>query len=121
MLAACAEAQTENSVEQELYQYTIENLDAGLSLDPNRARAWIQAGQINHRLSRYDEALMAYEQARRVNETTGLPTWNIDFLEANTYKDMGDLSNARALAEQALQSAPADIAAQIDSFMGDLE
>lgn len=121
VLAACAEAQTENNAKQELYQYTIENLDAGLSLEPDRARAWIQAGQINHRLSRYDEALMAYEQARRLNETTRLPTWNIDFLEANTYKDMGDLSKARALAEQALHSAPADIADQIDSFVDDLE
>ena len=121
VLATCAEAQIDDSVEQELYLNAIESLNAGLSLEPQQARAWIQTGQINNRLSRYDEALAAFEQARKLNEISDLPTWNVDFLEADTHKAMGDIAKARALAEQALQSAPADIAAQIESFLDGLE
>jgi hypothetical protein len=34
---------------------------------------------------------------------------------------MGNVSKARALAEQALQTAPADIALQIEAFLDSLE
>ncbi|MFN2302213.1 MAG: tetratricopeptide repeat protein, partial [Anaerolineales bacterium] len=88
---------------------------------PKQARAWMLAGQVNQRLSRSGEALEAFEQARQLNEQSGTATWNLDFLEADLYREMGNVSKARALAEQALQTAPADIALQIEAFLDSLE
>ncbi len=121
VLAACAEAQAGSAAADELYQTAAQILERGLSLDPERTRAWIQAGQINQRLARPDRALEAFEQARDLSDQTGIPTWNLDFLEADVYREIGELATARALAEQALQTAPPEIAAQIESFLATLE
>ena len=121
VLASCAEAQSSESQARELYQYAIESLKAGLSIEPKQARAWMLAGQVNQRLSRSGEALEAFEQARQLNEQSGTATWNLDFLEADLYREMGNVSKARAMAEQALQTAPADIALQIEAFLDSLE
>ena len=121
VLTTCAAAQSDETEAQELYQYAIESLDAGLSIEPDQARGWLLAGQINQRLSRYEEALAAFEQARMLNEASGTATWNLDYLEADVYREMGDIAKARALAEQALQTAPADIAQQIEEFLNSLE
>jgi tetratricopeptide (TPR) repeat protein len=121
VLAICAEAQSGDSQARELYEYAIESLEAGLSIEPRQARAWLLAGQINQRLSRYEEALEAYEQAKNLNEQSGRPTWNLDFLEADVYRELGEIAEARALAEQALRTAPADISPQIEAFLQSLE
>jgi tetratricopeptide (TPR) repeat protein len=121
VLASCAEAQSSEAQARELYQYAIESLEAGLSIEPKQARAWMLAGQVNQRLSRFEEALEAFEQAKQLNEQSGMATWNLDFLEADLYREMGDVSKARAMAEQALQTAPADIALQIEAFLDSLE
>ena len=121
VLTACAEAQGNEAAAQELYQYAIESLEAGLGILPKQVRGWLLAGQINQRLSRYDASLEAFEQARSLNEQSGQPTWNVDFLEADVYREMGDNPQARALAEQALKTAPADIALQIETFLDTLE
>ena len=121
VLVACAAAQNDVNVRNELYESALETIDGGLTLDPKQARAWIQAGQINYQLSRYDEALAAFEQARKLNEANDLPTWNVDFLQAQVYRDMGNIPAAQALAQQALLSAPADIADDIQAFLDEME
>jgi tetratricopeptide (TPR) repeat protein len=121
VLASCAEAQSVEAEAQELYQYAIESLEAGLSIEPEQARAWLLLGQINQRLTRFGDALEAFEQARQLNEQSGMATWNLDFLEAAVYREMGDISRSRAMAEQALQTAPTDIALQIEEFLDTLE
>ncbi len=121
VLAACAVAQTDDGAMQQLNEAAIEILETGLSLEPNRPRAWIQAGQIYQQLFRYSEALTALEQARNLAETSDLPSWNVDFLEARVFFEMGNLESARALAEQALQSAPEDVSNQIQTFLDSLE
>jgi tetratricopeptide (TPR) repeat protein len=121
VLVSCAEAQNNDDQAQELYKYAVESLQAGLSIEPTQIRGWLVAGQVNQRLSRYEEALVAFEEARNLTEQAGGPTWNLDYLEADVYRDMGDRSRARALAEQALQTAPAEIARQIEDFLAALE
>jgi tetratricopeptide (TPR) repeat protein len=121
VLVACAAAQDDVSVRNELYDSALQTIDGGLSLDPEQTRAWIQAGQINYQLSRYDEALAAFEQARTLNEANDLPTWNVDYLRARVFRDMGNVPAALALAQQALLSAPADVADDIQAFVDEIE
>ncbi len=121
VLVACAAGQEEVTVRNELYDHALESINGGLSLDPEQTRAWIQAGQINYQLSRYDEALEAFEQARKLNVARGLPTWNVDFLEAQVYRDMGNPAAAQALAHQALQNVPADVVDDIQALIDELE
>ena len=121
VLVACAAAQEDVSVRNELYDSALQTIDSGLSLDPEQTRAWIQAGQINYQLSRYDEALAAFEQARTLNEANDLPTWNVDYLRARVFRDMGNVPAALALAQQALLSAPADVADDIQAFVDEIE
>ena len=121
VLTACAAAQEDREVEEALYRNAIEILDRGLNRDPEQARAWLQAGLINQRLSRFEDSLAAFEQVRELSATSGIPSWNIDFYEADAYREMGNTPMARALAEQALQTAPANTAAQIQDFLDALE
>lgn len=120
-LVSCASAQTEENAQRELYTLAAGRLAEGLTLQPGNARAWLQSGQILQRIDRFNEALEAFERARTEDNGASIPLWNIDFLEASVYRDMGDLDMARALAEQALKAAPTDVSGQIESFLASLD
>jgi tetratricopeptide (TPR) repeat protein len=120
-LVSCASAQADEGLKRELYEQAVQSLLDGLERQPNNPRAWLQAGQILQRVERYDEAIEAFAQARELGSGTAIPPWNIDFLEASVFADRGDLDMARALAEQALVSAPDDVAGQIEEFLSELE
>ncbi len=119
-LISCASAQTDESVERELHELAAQSITEGLTYQPENSRAWLQAGQILQRIERYGEALSAFDEARVTGQGSTIPSWNIDFLEASVYYDMGDIAMARALAEQALKSAPENVSGQIESFLSDL-
>ncbi|MDX1416561.1 MAG: hypothetical protein R3293_20340, partial [Candidatus Promineifilaceae bacterium] len=78
-------------------------------------------GQILQRVEMYSEALDAFAQARERGSGTEIPSWNIEFMEASVYNDLGEREMARSLAEQALNTAPEDVAAQIEEFLAQLE
>ncbi len=119
-LVSCASAQPEESVQRELYELAAQNLVEGLALQPQNARAWLQAGQIYQRIEQYDQALAAFQEARATGLGTTVPSWNVDFLEASVYYEKGDIGMARALAEQALGTAPANVAGQIEAFLAEI-
>jgi tetratricopeptide (TPR) repeat protein len=120
VLIACAAAQADAEAQQALSRSATVILEAGLERDPERLRGWLQLGQAFQEGGQYEEAVAALARARSLSEDSGLPTWNIDYLEATLYRDMGQIERARALAEQALEGAPADAAPQIESFITDL-
>ncbi len=116
-LVACAAAQMDESESEALYTLASEILAEGLTLDQRNVRGWLRLGQIRQQIGDYEGALRAFSQARAVDRVGAIPSWNIDYAEASVYQDMGDTAMARALAEQALRSAPTDIAAQIEAFL----
>ena len=120
-LVSCASAQSDEVAQRELYELAAETLAGGLSHEPGNARAWLQSGQILQRIGRYEEAIAAFDRARLEDSGTTIPIWNIDFLEAAVYRDMGETELARAMAEQALNAAPQDVASQIETFLFELE
>jgi len=72
-------------------------------------------------LGEYEEALTAFTKAGEADRAGTIPSWNIDFSQAGLYAELGEVAIARALAEQALESAPPDIAAQIEAFLEELD
>ena len=116
-LVTCASAQSDLAAQQELFAAAIDSLSAGIALKPDDPRAWIQLGQLHDQVGNPQEAIVAYQEAREVDETGLIAPWRIQILEAGSYQVLGDLAMARALAEQALQTAPADAAAQIETFL----
>jgi tetratricopeptide (TPR) repeat protein len=116
-LVACADAQTNEADQLELFEQAEQSLREGLSRDATNARAWMQLGQIYQKLGQYEEALGTYEQLRESGYASVVPSWNIDFAEATVHRDMEDVVMARALAEQAQRSAPPEVADQIASFL----
>ncbi len=121
ILIACGSAQSDSSAQQTLYEAAAEILQLGLDLDPDRLRAWVQLGQLLQQAGQFEQALAATAVARTLGAEAALPTWNVDFLEGAIYRDMGELAQARALAEQALRNAPPELAAEIESFLDELE
>ena len=119
-LLACADAQTDEADQLELYKEAVKSLKEGLSRDSTNVRAWLQIGQIFERLGQYEEALSAYEQLRVSDSGSAFPSWNIDFAEARVHRDMGNMIMARALAEQAQRSAPPEVGDQIAAFLQQL-
>ena len=62
----------------------------------------------------------AAEGARAHNDPPVIPTAEIDFLAAQIAAGMGNASEARELAERALETAGETTAAQIESFLQQL-
>ena len=120
VLLACAAAQADGAAQQTLSRTAAEILQAGLDREPERMRGWLQLGQALQELGEYEEALAALGRVRSLSEESGLLTWNVDYLEATLYRDMGQIEQARALAEQALESAPEDVVPQIELFSAEL-
>ena len=121
VLVDCAAAIDDAELQRSYYETAVDVLQAGLEREPQNARAWLQLGQINQQLGQVVAALEAYETARAQDEAGSLPLWNIDLLEAALYKELGDLEEARKLAERALATAPAEAAPQIEAFLIQLE
>ena len=119
-LVACAAAQTDEGVQQELYTLAAQSIYEGLDREPKNVRAWLQAGQILQKLGEYAAALDSFARGRTADTAGSIPSWNIDYSEALVYRDMGEFEMARAMAEQALQTAPADVAGQIEAFIAAL-
>ena len=115
---ACA-ATTDETTRQAYYSQALVSLEEGLALSENNVRAWLQAAQLYQQLGRYDEALAAYEEASSRNQGE-IAAWNLDFLVANLYRQVGDAATALALAEQALAVAPSEVTDQIQHFIGEL-
>jgi tetratricopeptide (TPR) repeat protein len=120
-LVACAAAQSDEATQNELYTLAAQSLAEGLLREPENARAWLQSGQILQQIGDYEAALASFERARETDLAGTIPSWNIDFAEAMIYHDMGELALARAMAEQARQFAPSEVADQIEAFIAGLE
>ncbi len=106
---------------EESYRLALASIQEGLELDPNNARAWQQIGQIHQQLGEYEEALAAFDEARERNVNGRIPTWNIDYLAAFTNFQMGEQAEALRLAQQALASAPAEAAPQIEQLLAQID
>jgi cyclophilin family peptidyl-prolyl cis-trans isomerase len=116
---ACAAGQPE-SVQADYHEQAEATLTAGLAGDDN-ARAWLQAAQTYQQMEAYNEALAAYDEAQVLSQNNEIPDWNIDFLRASLYLDMGDQETARELAQQALALAPPEATTQIQALLSQLE
>ena len=119
-LVACAAAQTDEAVQNELYTLAGQSIAEGLTREPDNARAWLQSGQILQQIGEYEAALDSFERGREADAGSTIPSWNIDYAEALIYQEMGEIGLARAMAEQALRAAPQEVADQIQAFIAGL-
>lgn len=103
-----------------LYRAAAGALEQGLERVPNNIRAWIQLAEIYRQLGEFEEAADAVENARAQNDPPTFPTSEIDFIAAQIAAGLGDFDEARTLAERALETAGAETAAQIESFLAGL-
>ncbi len=88
----------------EFYRTAASSLDMALGLDPRNVRAWIQLAEIHQQLGEFELAFTAAENARLQNEPAIIPMAEIDFLAAQIAAGMGNLTEARSLAERAQAS-----------------
>ena len=103
------------------YRLALASIREGLELESNNARAWQQVGQIHQQLGEYEEALVAFDEARAQNVNGRIPTWNIDYLAAFANFQMGEQTEARRLAELSLAAAPAEAAPQIQQLLAQID
>ncbi len=103
-----------------LYRAAAGALQDALEISPNNIRAWVQLAEIYRQLGEFEQAAAAVENAREQNDPTIFPTAEIDFMGAQIAAGLGDLEEARTLAERALESAGAETAAQIEAFLAGL-
>lgn len=116
-LLTCA-AQVEER--EPYYVEAADTLKTGLEIEPGNARAWLQLAQINRELGQYEEAILAYENALENDTRNQLPTWNVNYLIAQAYQELGDSGQAEQAARVALTQAPADSANQVRQFLLEL-
>ncbi len=119
-LNACAAAQTDEAEKDKLVSIAVETMRDGLQQDPRNVRGWLQLGRLLQQNEEYEAALDAYAEARSVDRRGTIPDWNFNYLRATVYQEMGDNTSARAAAEEALLTAPPDIAAQIEAIIAGL-
>lgn len=119
VLLACAAGADEAATRQAYYEAAVASVDEGLAREPRDPRLWLEAAQLYQQLGRFEPALAALEQVRGT-ATQQIPPWNVAYLEATIYRDMGDLAAARAAAGEALAQAPPEVAPQIESFLQQL-
>ncbi len=103
------------------YSRAAGSLDMALAINPGNVRAWIQLAEIHRQLGAFEEAFAAVESARSQNEPPVIPPAEIDFLAAQIAAGLGDMAEARELAERALETAGETTAAQIENFLSGLE
>ncbi|MCP4418503.1 MAG: tetratricopeptide repeat protein [Chloroflexi bacterium] len=119
--ANCA-AGTEGDEAQSFYTQAVEALTRGLTLQPDNARAWVRAGQLYQQIGQLDEAIAAYDQSLLVDPNQQeIPAWNVKFLQAQIYRDKGDLAQAETLANEILLDSPAEVQGEIMLFIEQLQ
>ncbi len=119
--AGCA-GEAEGAEREAYNNEAVAALTQGLVLDPDNARAWVRAGQLYQRIERHAEAVDAYEQALLADSNqVELPAWNVKYLQAQAYRDMGELAQAQALAEEVLQISPPEFQGEIQLFIQQLQ
>ena len=104
----------------ERFRVAAEALDSGLLLNPTNIRAWVQLAEIRRQLGEYEAAATALARARELNDPIIIPTAELDFMEAQIVAGLGQIDEARALAQRALETAGEDTAAQIEAFLATL-
>ena len=96
------------------------SLDMALDINPGNVRAWIQLAEIHRQLGQFDEAQAAMESAQAHNDPLVVPTSEMDFLAAQIAAGMGNTTEARELAQRALEIAGETTAKQIEEFLSSL-
>lgn len=115
----CSSGRTDAERET-LFLTAAEALESALARVPDNIRAWVQLAEIYRQLGKYEQAYTAVESARAHNDPATFPEAEIDFLAAQIAAGMGNPAEARVLAERALETAGAETAAQIESFLAGL-
>lgn len=115
----CSSGRTDAERET-LFRTAAEALEDALARAPGNIRAWVQLAEINRQLGAFEQAYAAVESARAHNDPVTFPEAEIDFLAAQIVAGMGKPAEARALAERALETAGAETATQIESFLAGL-
>ncbi len=118
----CAPLAADSAEQETLYQGAIDSLEMGLEMEPENGRAWVQAGQVYRRLGLTEQAMAAFERAGEATDpANSVEAWNVAFLQAAALADAGDTEGARALAEEAMATAPAEYVPQVQAFLDGLE
>lgn len=121
ILVSCAAETVDEAAQRAFYEKAVASLEAGFEYEKTNPRAWLQLGQLQQRLGHYEEAVAAFAEARTYNATSPqVPEWNLLFLEARLFAEMGDVDTAVAKAQQALSLAPAEVGPQIQEFIQSL-
>ncbi|VAW37072.1 Peptidyl-prolyl cis-trans isomerase, partial [hydrothermal vent metagenome] len=119
--ASCA-TNAEGDEVDAFYAQAAEVLTQGLALQPDNARAWVRAGQMYRQIGEADQAIAAYDQALLVDpDQSEIPIWNIKYLQAQIFRDEGDVAQAETLANEALQNSPAEAQGEIRLFIQQLQ
>ena len=119
--AGCA-AEAEGAAADAFFSQAADALAQGLALQPDNARAWVRAGQLYQQIGQNQAAIDAYEQSLLVDPNQQeVPTWNVKYLQAQVYRDMGDLAQAEALASEVLQIGPPEFQGEIQLFIQQLQ
>jgi tetratricopeptide (TPR) repeat protein len=103
-----------------LFRAAAAALEEALAGNPNNVRAWVQLAEIYRRLGEFEQAAATIEEARAHHDPATFPTAEIDFLAAQVAAGLGNVAEARELAESALLTAGEETAAQIASFLAGL-
>jgi tetratricopeptide (TPR) repeat protein len=103
------------------YRAAAAALEDGLRIDPSNIRAWVQLAEIWRQLDEFSAALEATAQARAQNNPIIFPPEEIDLMEARVLAELGDDQTARALAEQALETAAGSVLNEILDFLNSLD
>ncbi|MGH2536670.1 MAG: hypothetical protein ACRDHL_04675 [Candidatus Promineifilaceae bacterium] len=115
---ACAD-EAEGAAAQAYYQEALESVRGGLEREDEPPGRWVLLAQIHIGLNQPQAAQEAYQEAM-ARAGGNVAAWQIDFSMAQAYSNNGDASQAREYAARALQTAPQDVAAQIQAFIDGL-
>lgn len=120
-LVLCGDRSGDEAERDSQYEQALTVLNEGLAINGRNPRAWLRLGQLYQQMSRYDEAVTAYDTAVQ-QDTAGstAPAWNVDMIIANMLMQKGDLAEAEIRAQQALQAAPAEAHGQIQQLLGQI-
>lgn len=106
--------------QEDYYRHAIESLNGGLEYEPKNERAWLQLGQLYQQVADYEDAIPALQNALDNDTTNRLPTWNLNYLIATAYRQLGDDDAAIEKAQLALSQAPTEAVAEVQQFLEEL-